>query len=90
MCDVLQSGGVIGSPYVKTASQQSKPIEVVFCNPDMIWKSNFARPRLGQGAFRESFQAVYKVCGSRPVFFVLSLQYYLDADRVVLPSHSTR
>lgn len=33
----------------------------MFCNPDLIWRSDFDRPRLGQGAFKEAFQAVYKV-----------------------------
>ncbi|KAI9068319.1 HAD-superfamily hydrolase [Trametes sanguinea] len=36
------------------------PVELVFCNPDLLWKSDFPQPRLGQGAFREAFQAVYK------------------------------
>ncbi|THV06710.1 HAD hydrolase [Dendrothele bispora CBS 962.96] len=54
--DVIQSGGVIGGPYIES----SNPIEVIFCNPDLIWKSEFPQPRLGQGAFREAFQAVYK------------------------------
>ncbi|KAJ7594670.1 HAD-like domain-containing protein [Mycena floridula] len=55
LCDVLQSGGVIGGPYKKNPG-----IELVFCNPDLLWRSDFDRPRLGQGAFKESFQAVYK------------------------------
>jgi len=55
-CDILLSNGIIGGPYAK---DQSK-IPLVFCNPDMIWRSDFDRPRLGQGAFREAFQAVYK------------------------------
>ncbi|KAI0633736.1 HAD hydrolase [Trametes polyzona] len=37
-----------------------KPIELVFCNPDLLWKSDFPQPRIGQGAFREAFQAVHK------------------------------
>ncbi|KAI0360927.1 HAD-superfamily hydrolase [Trametes cingulata] len=40
--------------------EKEKPIELVFCNPDLLWKSDFPQPRLGQGAFREAFQAVYK------------------------------
>ena len=40
----------------------SDPIELVFCNPDLLWKSDFPQPRLGQGAFREAFQAVHQVC----------------------------
>ncbi|KAI0766854.1 HAD hydrolase [Trametes elegans] len=39
---------------------KNKPVELVFCNPDLIWKSDFPQPRLGQGAFREAFQTVYK------------------------------
>lgn len=59
MCDVIQSGGIIGGPY-KKSSIDGKPVEVVFANPDLIWRSEFDRPRLGQGAFKESFLAVYK------------------------------
>lgn len=61
MCDIIQSGGIIGGPYVPLEQQLGKPIELVFCNPDLIWRSDFPRPRLGQGAFKEAFQAVYKV-----------------------------
>ncbi|KAJ7497059.1 HAD-like domain-containing protein [Mycena latifolia] len=57
ICDVLQSGGVIGGPYLEN---QIKPVELVLCNPDLIWRSDFERPRLGQGAFKEAFQAVFK------------------------------
>ncbi|KAJ3787292.1 HAD-like domain-containing protein [Lentinula aff. detonsa] len=58
MCDVLRSGGLLEGPYVDATKQT---IQVVFCNPDLIWKSDFPRPRLGQGAFKASFQAVYKM-----------------------------
>lgn len=56
ICDVIQSNGIIGGPYGKP----TKPVELVFCNPDLIWRCDFPRPRLGQGAFKEAFQAVYK------------------------------
>ncbi|KAJ4483675.1 HAD hydrolase [Lentinula aciculospora] len=59
MCDVLQSGGLLEGPYIDKA-QRKNNIKVVFCNPDLLWKSDFPRPRLGQGAFKASFQAVYK------------------------------
>ncbi|KIP05781.1 hypothetical protein PHLGIDRAFT_119546 [Phlebiopsis gigantea 11061_1 CR5-6] len=62
ICDVLQSGGIIGGPYRKP----DIPIELVFCNPDLIWRADFERPRLGQGAFREAFQAVYKALTGAP------------------------
>ena len=44
-----------------SSSSSSNPVELVFCNPDLLWKSDFPQPRIGQGAFREAFQAVYKV-----------------------------
>ncbi|KAK0195670.1 HAD-like domain-containing protein [Armillaria mellea] len=56
ICDVIQSNGIIGGPY----GGSTKPVELVFCNPDLIWRCDFPRPRLGQGAFKEAFQAVYK------------------------------
>ena len=61
LCDIILSGGIVGGPYHEPAA----PVELVFCNPDLLWTSDFPRPRLGQGAFRDAFQAVYKV---RPHF----------------------
>ncbi|CAA7259180.1 unnamed protein product [Cyclocybe aegerita] len=63
-CDVIQSGGIIGGPYVNL-KDQDEPVELIFCNPDLLWKSDFDRPRLGQGAFKAAFQAVFQaVIGS--------------------------
>jgi len=62
ICDVIQGGGIIGGKAgtdVRDAADW-KPVELVFCNPDLIWRSDFERPRLGQGAFRDAFQAVFK------------------------------
>ncbi|PPQ98386.1 hypothetical protein CVT24_004065 [Panaeolus cyanescens] len=58
-CDVLQSGGIIGGPTVKLPLQDN-PVKLFFCNPDLIWRSDFDQPRIGQGAFKVAFQAVYK------------------------------
>ncbi|ETW80231.1 hypothetical protein HETIRDRAFT_65267, partial [Heterobasidion irregulare TC 32-1] len=60
--DVILSGGLIGAPYVLPHKRPTshKPVELVFCNPDLQWRAEFERPRLGQGAFRVAFQAVYK------------------------------
>ncbi|KAI0058631.1 HAD-superfamily hydrolase [Artomyces pyxidatus] len=63
MTDVLLSQGIIGGPYIHSSTETSKgkpPVKVVFCNPDLQWRSEFERPRLGQGAFRVAFQAVFK------------------------------
>ncbi|KAK7057445.1 HAD-like domain-containing protein [Favolaschia claudopus] len=59
LCDVIQSGGFIGGPYIPL-EKQTRPIDLVFCNPDLIWRSDFDRPRLGQGAFKSAFQSVFK------------------------------
>jgi len=59
-CDVIQSGGFVGGPHVPI-NQQQNPLELVFCNPDLIWRSDFNLPRLGQGAFKVAFQAVFRV-----------------------------
>jgi ribonucleotide monophosphatase NagD (HAD superfamily) len=64
MLDVVRSRGIVGAPYLPhpTANDQTaQPVEVVFCNPDLIWRSEFDRPRLGQGAFKTAFQSIYKV-----------------------------
>ncbi|RDB24812.1 putative CDP-alcohol phosphatidyltransferase class-I family protein C22A12.08c [Hypsizygus marmoreus] len=60
LCDVLQSNGIVGGQYVSPEQQALDPVEVIFCNPDLLWRSEFVRPRLGQGAFKEAFQAIYK------------------------------
>ncbi|EDR08897.1 uncharacterized protein LACBIDRAFT_159819, partial [Laccaria bicolor S238N-H82] len=67
ICDVILSGGIIGGPPVRfderTDKQQS--VQLIFCNPDLVWRSDFDRPRLGQGAFKEAFHAVfYALTGS--------------------------
>lgn len=58
MCDVIQSGGIVGGPYVSKCAR--KPVDLVFCNPDLVWRSDFEHPRTGQGTFKEAFQAVFK------------------------------
>lgn len=35
-------------------------MQLIFCNPDLLWGSSFPVPRIGQGGFRVAFQAVYK------------------------------
>ncbi|KIY50389.1 HAD-superfamily hydrolase [Fistulina hepatica ATCC 64428] len=60
LCDIVQSGGIIGGPHLPRSNQTANPVDIIFCNPDLIWRTDFPRPRLGQGAFREAFLAVYK------------------------------
>ncbi|KZV71152.1 HAD-superfamily hydrolase [Peniophora sp. CONT] len=60
LLDVILSGGVVGQPWTYSSNPHNSPVDLVFCNPDLIWKSDFPVPRLGQGGFREAFQAVFK------------------------------
>ncbi|TPX07617.1 uncharacterized protein E0L32_010716 [Thyridium curvatum] len=60
MVDVLRSrGGVIGNPY--RAKGDLPNVELVFCNPDLLWRNDFTNHRFSMGLFKESFQAVYKL-----------------------------
>ncbi|KAG0704737.1 HAD hydrolase [Suillus ampliporus] len=58
MCDVIQSRGIIGGSH--ESNDTRKPVDLVFCNPDLIWQSDFEAPRMGQGAFKVAFQAVFQ------------------------------
>ncbi|KAI0644532.1 HAD-like domain-containing protein [Trametes meyenii] len=70
-----------------TVQKKDAPIELVFCNPDLLWKSDFPQPRVGQGAFREAFQAVYKSLLGRTYPYVLygkpSTATYKFAEKVL-------
>ncbi|KAJ7072513.1 HAD-like domain-containing protein [Mycena amicta] len=59
ICDLIQSEGRIGGPWVPL-EEQTRPVELIFCNPDLQWKSDFPINRLGQGAFKAAFQGVFK------------------------------
>jgi hypothetical protein len=91
MTDVILSRGIIDrSRPVDGAT----PVELIFCNPDLLWRSEFPRPRLGQGAFREAFQAVFKVCLPPFSFFyrksVKSGDFYLGSHGRTVPSCTVR
>mmetsp|Transcript_14288 Transcript_14288/g.28825 ORF Transcript_14288/g.28825 Transcript_14288/m.28825 type:complete len:457 (-) Transcript_14288:193-1563(-) len=40
--------------------EKNHRIPIVFSNPDLLWKTQYAHPRFGQGAFRLSLEACYK------------------------------
>ncbi|KAF8499592.1 HAD-like domain-containing protein [Russula emetica] len=63
MTDVILSRGIINR---SRPIDGATPVELIFCNPDLLWRSEFPRPRLGQGAFREAFQAVFKALTGAP------------------------
>ncbi|CAE6493393.1 unnamed protein product [Rhizoctonia solani] len=60
VCDVLQGRYVEPSLWKKMKQENPHPVDLIFCNPDLIWRAAFPYPRLGQGGFITAFQAVYK------------------------------
>jgi ribonucleotide monophosphatase NagD (HAD superfamily) len=67
MIDILRSRTRSpGAPY-RSLDQEENHVKLVFCNPDLLWRSALDQPRIGQGAFIQAFQAVYKVRGILPV-----------------------
>lgn len=85
MCDVIQSGGIIGGPYVSECAR--KPVDLVFCNPDHVWRSDFDRPRIGQGTFKEAFQTVFKVNATTALLLVDD-QIFAGVDGRNIPMYS--
>ncbi|KAH6914224.1 HAD-like domain-containing protein [Coprinopsis sp. MPI-PUGE-AT-0042] len=65
LCDIVQSGGIVGGPPVP-ADSRTNPVNLIFCNPDLLWKSDFEQPRIGQGGFKEAFQAVHTALTGEP------------------------
>lgn len=69
MSDILRSHpNGLGSSYPardlttdKDEQTGKNGVELYFCNPDLLWKAHYQVPRFGQGAFKEAFQAVFKV-----------------------------
>ncbi|KAG8893338.1 hypothetical protein FRB99_002040 [Tulasnella sp. 403] len=64
-CDLLRSRSkVFRQPY-KTTGELSGPtptnnVDLIFCSPDLLWKSDYPLTRFGQGAFKEAVQAAFK------------------------------
>ena len=65
MCDILRGNGFLAEP---TSHPSANDVEVIFCNPDLLWKNEWEGPRLGQGGFRKAWEGVWSVChvGSPP------------------------
>ncbi|QRV79388.1 haloacid dehalogenase-like hydrolase domain protein [Ceratobasidium sp. AG-Ba] len=61
VCDVLLGTYLDGEIWNKMrADYGPNPVELIFCNPDLIWRAEFAYPRLGQGGFITAFQAIFE------------------------------
>lgn len=70
LCDILRFGGYVlpghAFPSATTPSSSSdEPVKLVYCNPDLLWGSGYPASRIGQGAFRIAFQAVFKALTGR-------------------------
>ncbi|KAG9084953.1 hypothetical protein FS749_004802 [Ceratobasidium sp. UAMH 11750] len=61
VCDVLSGYYLEASIWNKMRAERgSDPVDLIFCNPDLIWGAEFAYPRLGQGGFITAFQAIFE------------------------------
>ena len=58
MCDILRGNGFLAEP---TSNLTANNVEVIFCNPDLLWKNEWEGPRLGQGGFRKAWEGVWSV-----------------------------
>jgi len=58
-CDILRCNGyVLPSPGLRNGDDED--VKLIFCNPDLLWGSDYPTSRIGQGGFRVAFQGVYK------------------------------
>ena len=58
MCDILRGNGSLEGP---ASDSSANDVEVIFCNPDLLWKNEWEGPRLGQGGFRKAWEGVWSV-----------------------------
>ncbi|KLO09493.1 HAD hydrolase [Schizopora paradoxa] len=58
-CDILRSDGYV-LPSSKPRKTGDDDVKLIFCNPDLLWGSDYPTSRIGQGGFRAAFQGVYK------------------------------
>lgn len=58
MCDILRGNGFLAEP---TSDPSANDVEVIFCNPDLLWKNEWEGSRLGQGGFRKAWEGVWSV-----------------------------
>jgi ribonucleotide monophosphatase NagD (HAD superfamily) len=72
MCDILRGNGFLAEP---TSVHSATDVEVIFCNPDLLWKNEWEGPRLGQGGFRKAWEGVWSV--GHIVFRLHSAKAYL-------------
>ena len=62
--DLLVGGGVLGRRK-EHVPPNSKPVEIFFSNPDVLWANEHSAPRFGQGAFKACVETLYeKVTGT--------------------------
>lgn len=61
MCDILLGNGYITAGTPQSPNEEKTEVDVIFCNPDLLWKNEFEVSRLGQGGFRRAWEGVWKV-----------------------------
>eukprot|EP00775_Hariotina_reticulata_P006312 gene6312-6547_t len=64
LTDVITGHGV---PARQQPVPGSKPVEVYFSNPDLVWAAEYSRPRFGQGAFSTALDALHRQLTGSPL-----------------------
>ncbi|KAG8823121.1 hypothetical protein FRC17_009399 [Serendipita sp. 399] len=54
-----RKGGDYRRHSATTNDDGDERVELIFCNPDLVWRGAYPEPRLGQGGFREAFQSLH-------------------------------
>lgn len=79
-------------PAWKSSINGNRGVELFFCNPDLLWKAQHPVPRFGQGAFKEAFQAVFKVSLQKYLLGTFCVIYscVTGCKWIDIPVHSVR
>lgn len=64
---LVSDGGHLGTRRPKSTDSSKPSVPVFFSNNDLLWANENPLPRLGQGAFRISLEAVYQLVTGHPL-----------------------
>ncbi|KAG8829156.1 hypothetical protein FRC18_009508 [Serendipita sp. 400] len=70
------------------STEGDKRVELVFCNPDLVWRGAYPEPRLGQGGFRYAFQSIHTALEGKPYNATIlgkpSTETYRHAENMIM------
>jgi len=57
---ILLGNGCITAGTPQSPKEEKTEVDVIFCNPDLLWKNEFEVSRFGQGGVRRAWEGVWK------------------------------